>query len=751
MSSRIIERRIAVGFVLLIAGVVALSCPWPTTVHAQAGTPPPAPLVDGQKVEVREGDAWSAATIVKHEGRRYFIHYEGADASADEWVTTDRIRMPGASPATKPGAAPATGAAPARGAAPKATVWNTGQKVEVKWGGLWRQASILNRRGEWYLVSYDQRGTSREWAEPWRIRAVGSTEDNIGYAKPNMLSKPTDPPPTPQPGPPTEPIGARRGSRGGAGVTNDPVDSTPAEMPAELKPIPADRASARTEAFSGAVGTAHIAPDAEARPAKELTTRGIGLASASPDVHGVFFSSPQSAIAAVCFGVPRSSKTTQVQRIDLVTGKSLGTSKFQTSIEGYALSPDGKLLLARNSFSRNQLDVWDISDSGGSAKHIVSFVPHETGPGDIRWMRFLDNEHLLTQDTQGTIAMWEFRTAKLVWSGGAHPNVTPTISPSGRYIAIGEGNSEIVIADARDGRPLGKLAADPAPQWVLSFKPDGKQLAGIGGESFCAWDLSNGKLAAQVTVLGMGGKSIDWVDEGFALVDYSRLVSLEKKLMVWTYEQAATGVGSSRAGAFAGRYWYTTAASQAAAALVPIELPDPAAREAAAAVDVEHEFAIHPGMKVSLDVRLSGDARQKVYDSLKKRLADNGLTIADGQPMKVVAYTENGEEHQMEYRSFGFNRGGPGLTKMNVRDIKNILAIQTQDGKSIWERQSVVTAPFGMTLKQGQTIEQAVAEHMVPNAGFFQSLNIPAYLPRSKNGLGTSKLTITGAQATAGG
>ncbi len=49
-------------------------------------------FTDGQKIEVREGDSWSAASIVKKEGRKYLVHYDGAEATADEWVTPDRIR-----------------------------------------------------------------------------------------------------------------------------------------------------------------------------------------------------------------------------------------------------------------------------------------------------------------------------------------------------------------------------------------------------------------------------------------------------------------------------------------------------------------------------------------------------------------------------------------------------------------------------------------------------------------------------------
>ena len=49
----------------------------------------------GQGVEVREGDSWSAASVVQKEGRKYLVHYAGANASTDEWVGADRMRLPG--------------------------------------------------------------------------------------------------------------------------------------------------------------------------------------------------------------------------------------------------------------------------------------------------------------------------------------------------------------------------------------------------------------------------------------------------------------------------------------------------------------------------------------------------------------------------------------------------------------------------------------------------------------------------------
>jgi hypothetical protein len=61
----------------------------------------------GQNIQVREGDSWSAASIIKKEGRKYLVHYAGSDSSTDEWVGTDRMRASATSGSTTGGSTPA--------------------------------------------------------------------------------------------------------------------------------------------------------------------------------------------------------------------------------------------------------------------------------------------------------------------------------------------------------------------------------------------------------------------------------------------------------------------------------------------------------------------------------------------------------------------------------------------------------------------------------------------------------------------
>src|SRR5438105_2251008 len=66
-------------------------------------------------------------------------------------------------------------------AAAKTTPFSVGQRVEVKKGGHWDPAVVTRKQNAWTLITYD-RSKWREWVEPWRIRKLGASEDNIGFA-----------------------------------------------------------------------------------------------------------------------------------------------------------------------------------------------------------------------------------------------------------------------------------------------------------------------------------------------------------------------------------------------------------------------------------------------------------------------------------------------------------------------------------------------------------------------------------------
>lgn len=109
----------------------------PRMVVAAARTRPD-PRV-GQRVEVRDGDAWYRAQIIEAAGERLRVHYFGYEASDDAWVTPERIR------------------APAR------PIYPLGTAVDVLWKGAWYPATIIDVRSGVHQIHYE--GFGEEWDE----------------------------------------------------------------------------------------------------------------------------------------------------------------------------------------------------------------------------------------------------------------------------------------------------------------------------------------------------------------------------------------------------------------------------------------------------------------------------------------------------------------------------------------------------------------------------------------------------------
>lgn len=100
--------------------------------------PRPDPRV-GQRVEVRDGDAWYRAQVLEAQGERLLVHYFGYEASDDAWVTPDRIRE-----VSRP-------------------VYPIGTALEVRWKDDWFPATIIDVREGVHQIHYE--GFGPEWDE----------------------------------------------------------------------------------------------------------------------------------------------------------------------------------------------------------------------------------------------------------------------------------------------------------------------------------------------------------------------------------------------------------------------------------------------------------------------------------------------------------------------------------------------------------------------------------------------------------
>jgi hypothetical protein len=219
------------------------------------------------------------------------------------------------------------------------------------------------------------------------------------------------------------------------------------------------------------------------------------------------------------------------------------------------------------------------------------------------------------------------------------------------------------------------------------------------------------------------------------------MFNVPKRLAVWQYEMTDFNVRPEFLG---GRIWYT--ASDPHTRLASAKLPHEQALGAIANVDPKRCFLLNPGDEVSVEVRITDDpaGSQKVAEYLTKQLESRGLKVSPGQATRVVATIKPGQVRDMEYRTLGFGRGGFGTQKRKVTEQIQRLAVE-YEGKAGWERGGASVMGIA-TLKQGETVDDAIANWMKNRSSWFMNSKLPEFIPRPEyaNGLGKSKLGSLG-------
>jgi hypothetical protein len=218
------------------------------------------------------------------------------------------------------------------------------------------------------------------------------------------------------------------------------------------------------------------------------------------------------------------------------------------------------------------------------------------------------------------------------------------------------------------------------------------------------------------------------------------LIDLEKYVRLWQYGNAESAAGSGN------QVVFSVEAGNEAGALVPVTLPHQAAvKTLEQALKDPNFFVVSPGTSVRIDVSrvLDGGEQQKVREALAKRLADAGLKVADNAAITLVATVENKGTEQKSFREFGNFFGGKEVT---VTKYLSSVAFQV-NGQTAWES-SVMSSPDFVSIKENETMEQAIQRANKPNYAYFQSIGIPTYvmkpLPNNQATLGVSQITSSG-------
>lgn len=817
---------------------------------------------DGQAVEVREGDAWSAATIVKKEGRKYSVRYK--DSADDEWVTADRLRVPAGNAAPGTPAAPAAPGAPA--AAKTKIPWALAQSVEVKRGAAWRTATVFKIDNGWVLVLYDP-GNFREWVEPWRIREPGSKEDSIGVAPMHKQVDGEEPAPKDLPADnrATAPAGARTGvpsnwrdpspgdrvqvytpfgpkfgrmlqrtpekivvavdgsRRGGGNESFDPLDVRIVGMKVEavvgqrvqvregggwesatvvaregerakikrdgwedemfhkwialdelrpaatsdvppiagaapnaLRSLPgyrdADMSSAEHLSLIVANPGAKLAPDVCVRPTSRPSVRAVPVRGATGENTPDAIMSPlgNSPMVVVASHIERKDGI-RVDRIDLDTGTALRTVDLAIpkDMRLAGVSPDASHAVFRKTgmTAGDRVEVWSIDPAAPKRELLLS--PYPTGnpfEKDVRFAALLANDRLLLVGGKNELSVWDIKTGKAVYHCGANRDSRPGISANGRYIVFTTGKEAMIIETAT-GNAVMELPQPLMGAAAFAFSPSGRQLVACDAHTIWSVNLDTGELYRDFTLPGnITNSSIDAPTDGYALINNSILVDLERRCPIWKYEvpdKSAAAVLSSGQYAFA-----VDGDSRSTCNLISTTIPHPAALKAAQGLK-GNELLLKPGVSVSLQTNVSCTEQERaaIMTYIASQMKDRGITIAPGQPIELSLSVEQGKTEQREYGSgpsFGpFARTGEKVTITQKISRMRI----TYQGKTVWEVHAFSGDPgFMLMRKQNQTMQQAVDEMGKPNLGVFTATRLPSYLvmPSNPMYLGASELTGRG-------
>ncbi|MEM7681810.1 MAG: hypothetical protein AAF288_07630 [Planctomycetota bacterium] len=685
-----------------------------------------------QAIEVREGDVWSPATFVRKEGRRSLIRYEDG---TEEWVPADRMRAPVEGDANSGEGENADPAAPA--APPPAKQWTKNQPVEVKWNSSYWDATVVDRRGQWYLIEYERHGGWREWVEPWRIRARGAVEDPVGRANPNpRVRNRSDGPPTARPGPPTEPTGIqRRANQPAAVYANDPAYKTPSRDSAQLFDL------TNPDGF---------APDPAQGPAlraRPLLLRGQldGSFASVEHVRLPRGDGPPMAMVQHTAGMSRDKKR-QVERVDLAAGRSLGLHELPSETDLLAAAPGATRFALRSDVfgfgGKGRLELYDWPNPGRPTRTAI-FRPVASDT-DVAWAHFAGPQTLVTVDSAGELVVWDLETFEARFLMTLERNALPAVSPGGAQLAVAVGKT-IHVLNPVAGRSVFSKNVEMSGPVRLAFSPSGAQLAAVAQNHMAAWDLATGEALADFSTpsdRSFGRSAIAMPDEGYALVG-SRLIDLTQPAHVWTYQP---GHGVTPVVGPHGRVWYAAERNDKPA-LASIEAPH---AEAARVQAGPADKLLEPGDGLALQVRISAPSRERsdITQRLGARIQSAGYRLDPDAPVRLIALTEKGPTTQREFavRRFGAMRERVYEVNVTPHIARAELHI---DGRVVWQAQAATgIGPTHVRLEEGQTPQQAVDAQAFFPLQVFRNLNLPRHLIdlQPAPGAGTSQLTAMGLQ-----
>ena len=458
---------------------------------------------------------------------------------------------------------------------------------------------------------------------------------------------------------------------------------------------------------------------------------------------------------------PRGSPGPQLECCDLKTAKSLWSVTLASQCVPVDLSPDGSLVVCAPSIEniRNKttsVEIWRADKKGSCVKRWDVSEP-EAKPLPISSFDafFVTSDKILSINKWGNkLTLWDINNTQAVYTIQTIFNSSLALSANRKQLALPT-SSGIGILDAATGDTLAFLPSDPLQNMIMSFRPDGRQLAGFSGDRLRIWDLEKKEMIQDVGFslqttpnVNMHPERLDWINDDYLLVNGSTLINIPKQVVLWEYRLPRAG----RTAMLDGMLCYVLTQQQgmgrSMSGLFFSALPHPQAQQVLSELSTDKLLAIKPGIQVALDVRFTTsnpDELKQATDALTEKLKANGMTVApSGAAITLEATTEAGKTDTKTYKKMGSFE----TETVSVTQQINKLSFK-ENGRTLWEKASVFggSAPIMVNLKEGESIQSAVNnQNQSSPVWFFTHTPLPKNVIRQsdKGAYGTSILTPNG-------
>ena len=427
----------------------------------------------------------------------------------------------------------------------------------------------------------------------------------------------------------------------------------------------------------------------------------------------------------------------------------------------YALDydPENKLLLTffRKGTARfdeptpDYYTVWKLESAASEAEPLVRWSVEDVSWTQDLFAKIVSDRVVVGQPEKNKFEAWDFVSKETLYSVKQESffGAPVVLSPDRKKLIIPQ-DKDVTIIDAATGNVDLNVKLSGGSSGA-NLNSDGTKLAAINSRGINVWDLTGDDPTPKfysAPLVGSPFRSrLDWISDDQVLGENHGgrvLYSLSLQLPVWTYvmDTSERWMNANPLVSMVVNqmvfYVSRPSSREPFVAIGAVNLPGPSVMETISSIDKEALYALHPGVRVSLDTSGTTDSA-KATQWLEKKIEDNGWVLDDNAEFKMIATMGTSEARSETYL-------GVGGRKTKVNFTPHFANLKITRGKVVvWQSGTSTGAP-GMINGEPNSFQSQVSKMQKPPLKFFERVSIADKIIDAKysKGFGKSKLGKTG-------